>query len=39
MIKSVPEWVWILLVIVVIFAVITLVGGSCTIGDRSITAG
>ena len=36
---NVPQWVWFLVVLVAIFAVVVLVGGTCTIGDRSITAG
>jgi len=33
---NVPQWVWFLVVLVAIFAIIVLVGGSCTIGDRTI---
>lgn len=33
---NVPQWVWFLIVCVAVFAVVVLIGGSCTIGDRSI---
>ena len=37
--QTIPSWAVVLLIIVVVFAVIVLIGGSCTIGDESITAG
>ena len=37
--NSIPQWVWFLVVLVAIFAIVVLVGGSCTIGDSTITAG
>ena len=36
---AIPSFVWLLIVCVAIFAVIVLIGGSCTIGDSTITAG
>lgn len=35
---AMPSWVWFLIVLFVIFAVIVFVGGSCTLGDHSINA-
>ena len=35
---TVPTFVWYLIILVAIFAVIVLVGGSCSIGDHSIVA-
>lgn len=35
---NVPSWVWIIIVFVAIFAVVVLIGGSCTIGDSTISA-
>ncbi len=33
---NIPQWVWFVIVLVAIFAVAVLIGGSCTIGDRTI---
>lgn len=37
--NSVPQWVWLIVVVIAIFAIAVLIGGSCTIGDSTISAG
>ena len=34
----VPQWVWFIVILFVLFAVIVFVGGSCSLGDHNISA-
>ena len=36
--NAIPQWVWFLIVIFVLFAVIVFVGGDCTVGTHHISA-